>query len=358
MTWFRVDDRLGTHPKLDALAEALGGDWQAYGAACSLWLLAGCWSAQHGTGGHVPRHRLHMLAHFPAEVVDRAVDALVFCRLWDATPKGIAFHDWDDFNPSEDDAAARKAEQKERKRLNKQRERDRKRGVAGDCRRPVATMSPATVADVAGDSRHDVADVAVSRAPTCAPTRATEPEPEPDPEPEPVEERENARAAPAPLSLLPDEDPAAAKRHAKLEQRARVESLSRRMIGYLNQRTGKRFDPMGDANLAAAGKLLDWYDKAGRGGAKQAHEDVHRVVDAKVAEWGSDPKMAAHLKPGTLFRLSNFQRYVDEAGAGQGTALAVAGSAGTGQSAGGLRELAGALAARRAERERQIDVDE
>jgi uncharacterized phage protein (TIGR02220 family) len=128
---------------------------------------------------------------------------------------------------------------------------------------------------------------------------------------------------PASPSAPHDDGQSAARRQAKLEQRARVESLARFAIGYLNQRTGKRYDPMGDANLIVVGKLLAWYDKGGRGGAKQAHEDVARVVDAKIAEWAGDVEMVKFLRPETLFRLSKYQVYLAdiEAGPGRGVDL-------------------------------------
>lgn len=40
-------------------------------------------------------------------------------------------------------------------------------------------------------------------------------------------------------------------------------------------------------------------------------DDFKAVIDAKVAEWGSDPNMRKYLTPKTLFRQSNFERYVN-----------------------------------------------
>lgn len=40
-------------------------------------------------------------------------------------------------------------------------------------------------------------------------------------------------------------------------------------------------------------------------------DDFKAVIDAKVAEWGSDPTMRKYLTPKTLFRQSNFERYVN-----------------------------------------------
>ena len=40
-------------------------------------------------------------------------------------------------------------------------------------------------------------------------------------------------------------------------------------------------------------------------------DDFKAVIDAKVSEWGSDPTMRKYLTPKTLFRQSNFERYVN-----------------------------------------------
>ena len=41
-------------------------------------------------------------------------------------------------------------------------------------------------------------------------------------------------------------------------------------------------------------------------------EDCHAVVDAKVAEWKSDPKWSSYLRPATLFSAKNFANYVGQ----------------------------------------------
>lgn len=39
-------------------------------------------------------------------------------------------------------------------------------------------------------------------------------------------------------------------------------------------------------------------------------DQLKAVIDAKVKEWGEDPKMAGYLRPETLFRAGKFEQYV------------------------------------------------
>jgi uncharacterized phage protein (TIGR02220 family) len=74
------------------------------------------------------------------------------------------------------------------------------------------------------------------------------------------------------------------------------------VITYLNTVTGRRFDPFAKTNIAHAQRLL-------KAGYKMAQ--VERVIDAKWEEWGRSKKMAKRMHPDTLFRLSNFRRYLE-----------------------------------------------
>lgn len=89
MTWFKVDDSLAFHPKaLAAGNEALG-----------LWVRAGSWSSQQLTEGHVPASVVELLGS--RELAGRLVDA----GLWVVDEgDGWRFHEWDDRNPSRDEA--------------------------------------------------------------------------------------------------------------------------------------------------------------------------------------------------------------------------------------------------------------
>jgi hypothetical protein len=100
--WFKVDDGFWGHPKrLACSSNAIG-----------LWVVAGSWSAQQMTDGHIPRHVLAVLGGKPKDAA-----ALVTAGLWETTPNGWHFHDWTEQQPTRAETEARRAEDAERKRL-------------------------------------------------------------------------------------------------------------------------------------------------------------------------------------------------------------------------------------------------
>lgn len=73
------------------------------------------------------------------------------------------------------------------------------------------------------------------------------------------------------------------------------------ILGYLNEKTGRAYQAV-DANLKLiAARLKD-----------ATVEECKAVVDARVAKWGSDPKMDEYLRPKTIFNATNFAQYVGE----------------------------------------------
>jgi len=73
------------------------------------------------------------------------------------------------------------------------------------------------------------------------------------------------------------------------------------VLGYLNEKTGRAYQAV-DANLKLiAARLKD-----------ATVEQCKAVVDARVAKWGSDPKMDEYLRPKTIFNATNFAQYVGE----------------------------------------------
>lgn len=91
MAWFKVDDKLHTHPK-----------WlSASPQAKALWTSAGSWSAAHRTDGHVPEFVIGALGGRPRdaqELADRG--------LWLVNDTGWIFHDWEEHQPLRDDLEA------------------------------------------------------------------------------------------------------------------------------------------------------------------------------------------------------------------------------------------------------------
>lgn len=100
MPWFKVDDKLHSHPKrLRTSLRAMG-----------LWVVAGSWCSDQLTDGLVPRALLPVLGAKAADAAE-----LVAAGLWEECPEGWIFHDWDAQNPSRDAVEARRAEDRERK---------------------------------------------------------------------------------------------------------------------------------------------------------------------------------------------------------------------------------------------------
>ncbi|WMU07970.1 hypothetical protein vBCtySFA88_00038 [Clostridium phage vB_CtyS-FA88] len=74
------------------------------------------------------------------------------------------------------------------------------------------------------------------------------------------------------------------------------------IIIYLNNVLGTHFRNT-DTNSKLIKKLF---------ANKYAVDDIKFVIDNKFAEWHDNPKMAKYLRPSTLFRESNFDKYVNE----------------------------------------------
>ena len=100
MPWFKVDDKLHSHPKRH----------RAGLRAMGLWVVAGSWCSDQLTDGLIPRDMLIALGGKPADAA-----ALVDAGLWEECPSGWIFHHWDAQNPSRADVEARRAEDRQRK---------------------------------------------------------------------------------------------------------------------------------------------------------------------------------------------------------------------------------------------------
>lgn len=119
MAWFKVDDKLHSHPKRH----------KAGNAAMGLWVAAGSWSSDQLTDGHIPKHMLPSLGK-PAEA-----RALVDAGLWNIDPDddGWRFHDWQDQNPTRSEVrAAREAENERKRKWREKAQRDRETGQFTD----------------------------------------------------------------------------------------------------------------------------------------------------------------------------------------------------------------------------------
>ena len=109
MTWFKVDDTLGSHPK----ARAAGL------AAMGLWVVAGAWSSQHLTEGFVPDWFINS---WPSG--QKRAANLVQSGLWIEADSGFRFHQWEERNPSKEQVESERAAARERQRKHRESKRD------------------------------------------------------------------------------------------------------------------------------------------------------------------------------------------------------------------------------------------
>lgn len=86
------------------------------------------------------------------------------------------------------------------------------------------------------------------------------------------------------------------------EEPERFTAEYREIIGYLNEKTGRRYSAKSRANQSHISARL----KEGC-----TVEDFKRVIDIKCFQWKDDPKMAQFLRPETLFS-RKFDRYLNE----------------------------------------------
>lgn len=116
MPWFKVDDKLHSHPKRHrAGLKAMG-----------LWVISGSWSSDHLTDGLIPTDMLRTLG-------GTATDArrLVEAGLWDVVDGGWRFHHWQDQNPSRSDVEAqREAWRIRQQEAREKKKREREEGIA------------------------------------------------------------------------------------------------------------------------------------------------------------------------------------------------------------------------------------
>jgi uncharacterized phage protein (TIGR02220 family) len=82
----------------------------------------------------------------------------------------------------------------------------------------------------------------------------------------------------------------------------RVESEG--VLDYLNAKTGSKYQPVASNLSLISARLCE--------GATA--EQCKRVIDEKVAEWRSDPKMSKYLRPETLFNATKFAGYAGQVG--------------------------------------------
>ena len=73
------------------------------------------------------------------------------------------------------------------------------------------------------------------------------------------------------------------------------------VISYLNNRAGKKFKSVKGHAKHINARLTEGHTV----------EDMKQVIDNRVLEWSDDPKMAAYLRPSTLFNEDKFDGYLN-----------------------------------------------
>ncbi|MEF3312572.1 conserved phage C-terminal domain-containing protein [Paenibacillus sp. GYB004] len=101
------------------------------------------------------------------------------------------------------------------------------------------------------------------------------------------------------LELLPTET---TQKKVK-EKKVKEKNIYVEIIDYLNEKTGKRYSPASQSNRS----LIN-----GRVSEGRTLDDFIQVIDTKCSHWLEDPKMVEYLRPDTLFRPSNFDKYLNQ----------------------------------------------
>jgi len=92
----------------------------------------------------------------------------------------------------------------------------------------------------------------------------------------------------------------------KLMQKRKTDSQTSKqatinIIKHLNESTGRKFRDNTPATIKCVQKILNY---------GYSEIDIKKVIDSKIKDW-SDDRMKQYVRPSTLFRFSNFERYIE-----------------------------------------------
>jgi uncharacterized phage protein (TIGR02220 family) len=82
------------------------------------------------------------------------------------------------------------------------------------------------------------------------------------------------------------------------------------VLNFLNAKTGRKFPARNPKGAPTANSEV----VMARFREGYTVEDCKAVIAAKYRQWNHDEKMAKYMTPETLFRRSNFERYLGELG--------------------------------------------
>ncbi|MDR7707096.1 conserved phage C-terminal domain-containing protein [Riemerella anatipestifer] len=84
--------------------------------------------------------------------------------------------------------------------------------------------------------------------------------------------------------------------------KAKILTPEKELLKKFNEITGQRFRET-KANLSGiSARLKDGYTE----------QEIIEVIQVKTLEWKNNPTMSVHLNPVTIFRPSNFDKYVNQ----------------------------------------------
>lgn len=123
MSWFKIDDSLPDHPKVEKLEH----DHRTHQRALAAWTVLGASCARRGNGGIVSRELLaKALSSWPARERELAAEALIAVGLWEPVDGGWRFHDWTVYQPSaQEERESRAAKNARQQRWREKRRQDR-----------------------------------------------------------------------------------------------------------------------------------------------------------------------------------------------------------------------------------------
>lgn len=116
MPWVRIDDSMGTHPKIRALLREKRGE-----AAFTLHIQVIIQCAKDLTDGYVDKSLMEAAVPWHPLRLPPLVPLLVLHRVWDETLPGSLWrvHDYLDYNPSRDEVLLRRANDTKRQQRHR-----------------------------------------------------------------------------------------------------------------------------------------------------------------------------------------------------------------------------------------------
>lgn len=114
------------------------------------------------------------------------------------------------------------------------------------------------------------------------------------------QEQEQEQKREKPLSGRPDDTPPPADDGPSPDEG--VNAAARAILQHLNEQAGHSYKPVESNLRMIRGRLAE--------GATP--DECCAVIDAKVAQWGKDQKMAEYLRPATLFAATNYAQYAGQ----------------------------------------------